>query len=173
MKTIAILRHGEAEFAGNSDAGRVLTLRGIRNSQVAAETLVAYLSSQAPEMGLDAVFYSPFVRTHQTADAALKILNTRSDHPIYFSAEKTLLGDNTPHAVCRWLDTLPYERILLISHEPLVSCLVDWLIQGSSASSSNGVDNHPFFPSSLAILSAEVISQGCAELVSMTHHCAN
>ncbi|MDB2409440.1 histidine phosphatase family protein [Pseudomonadales bacterium] len=172
MKTIAILRHGEAEFAGNSDAGRVLTPRGMRNSQVAAETLAAHLSSQVSEMGPDAVFYSPFVRTHQTADAVLKILNTRSDHPIYFAAEKALLGDNTPHAVCQWLDTLPYERILLISHEPLVSGLVEWLVQGSSSASSNGVDSHPFFPSSLAILSAEVVSQGCAELVSMTHHCA-
>lgn len=173
MKTLAILRHGEAEFAGNSDAGRVLTPRGMRNSQVAAETLAAYLSSQVPAMGLDAVFFSPFVRTHQTADAALKILNTRSDHPIYFAAEKALLGDNTPDAVCRWLDTLPYERILLISHEPLVSCLVDWFVQGVGASSSKGVDNPPFFPSSLAILSTEFVGQGCAELVSMTHHCAN
>ena len=167
MKTIAILRHGEAEFGADYDAGRELTDIGIQDCCAAAKTLDDQFSKIG---GIEAIFYSPFVRTQQTADTVIDALAAFDSRPIHVSANKALLGDNTPLAVCQWLDTLPYERIVLISHQPLVSCLVDWLVQGVDSFKLGGANNFPFYPSSLAILSAEVPGQGCAELLSLTHH---
>lgn len=168
MKTIVILRHGEAEYGGDADASRILTNNGIRYSRAVANTLHNGL-----EEGLDAIFYSPFVRTQQTAKTVLETLSGLNNQVIHLAANSNLLGDNTPHSVCRWLDTLPYERILLVSHQPLVSCLVDWMVQGTDSFRLGGTDNFPFFPSSLAVLSCDIIAQGCAELNSLTHHPAH
>lgn len=165
MKTIAILRHGEAEYGGDADASRILTDFGASNSYAAATTL-----SKSIDGGLDAIFYSPFVRTQQTAKIVHESLTGQNNSNIALAANNHLLGGSAPHSVCQWLDTLPYERILLISHQPLVSCLVDWMVQGVDSFKLGGADNYPFFPSSLAILSVDVIAQGCAELNSLSHH---
>ena len=167
MKSIAILRHGEAVFGGDYDASRALTERGIQYSRAAATTLRDKFSSVG---GLQAIFYSPFVRTQQTAETVHEILAAQDERPIHLEATHSLLGDNTPLTVCRWLDTIPYERILLVSHQPLVSCLVDWLVQGSDSFKFGGANNYPFHPSSLAMLSADITAQGCANLLSLTHH---
>ena len=165
MKTIAILRHGEAEYGGDADASRILTDNGISNSHAAATTLNNRITE-----GLDAIFYSPFVRTHQTAKIVHASLTAQNNRDITLAANHHLLGDSSPYPVCQWLDTLPYERMLLVSHQPLVSCLADWMVQGVNSFKLGGADNYPFFPSSLAILSADIIAQGCAELNSLSHH---
>ena len=167
MKTIGILRHGEAEFGADYDARRKLTENGILGSRAAAETLHQQFLALG---GLEAIFYSPFVRTQQTAETVLAALADVDTRPILLSANNALLGDNTQLNVCQWLDTLPYERILLISHQPLVACLVDWLVQGVDSFKLGGANNFPFYPSSLAMLSAEIPAQGCADLLSLTHH---
>jgi phosphohistidine phosphatase len=164
MKTIAILRHGEAVYGGDYDASRALTESGIINSRVAAKTLH---DNFLAEGGLQAVFYSPFLRTQQTAEAVLAAFD---DSLIIAEASNMLLGDNTPLNVCIWLETLPFDRILLVSHQPLVSCLVDWLVQGTDSFKLGGTNNYPFHPSSLAMLSADITAQGCANLLSFTHH---
>ena len=126
--------------------------------------------------GLDAIFYSPFTRTQQTAKAvsdtlaSLNGLDVEDGCAIHLAPNNHLLGDNIPHMVCKWLDSLPYETVLLISHQPLVSCLLDWVVQGADSFKLGGTDNFPFSPSSLAIMHAEVIAQGCAELDSLLHH---
>jgi len=164
MKTIAILRHGEAEFGGDYDASRELTQRGIVNSHSVASTLQDNFHAEG---GLQAIFYSPFVRTQQTAETVLAAFD---DSLIPSEASNALLGDNTPLTVCRWLEALPYDRILLVSHQPLVSCLVDWLVQGTDSFKLGGTNNYPFYPSSLALLSTNVVAQGCADLRSLIHH---
>jgi hypothetical protein len=144
MKTIAILRHGEAVYGGDYDASRALTESGIINSRVAAKTLH---DNFLAEGGLQAVFYSPFLRTQQTAEAVLAAFD---DSLIIAEASNMLLGDNTPLNVCL--------------------CLVDWLVQGTDSFKLGGTNNYPFHPSSLAMLSADITAQGCANLLSFTHH---
>lgn len=171
MRTIAILRHGEAEYGLDDDASRVLTDNGIHNSYEAAKTLHKALSLNGNS--LDAIFYSPFTRTQQTAKAVFDTLALLNNKAIHLAPNNHLLGDNIPHRVCHWLDLLPYKNVLLISHQPLVSCLLDWMVQGTDSFKLGGTDNFPFFPSSLAITTAEVIAQGCAELDSLSHHPAH
>lgn len=174
MRTIAILRHGEAEYGLDDDASRVLTDNGIQYSCEAAKTLHQALLLKGKS--LDAIFYSPFTRTRQTANAvsetlaSLDVQDVKDDSAIYLAPNNHLIGDNIPHMVCRWVDSLPYENVLLISHQPLVSCLLDWMVQGADSFKLGGTDNFPFSPSSLAITHAEVIAQGCAELDSLLHH---
>ena len=54
MKTIAILRHGEAELGADYDAGRKLTDIGIQGSYAAAKTLFDQFLTIG---GIEAIFY--------------------------------------------------------------------------------------------------------------------
>ena len=129
---IFILRHGEAgsknQCAVANDRERFLTQAGQVMCQQAGSTLSA-LSESKP---VNQIIHSPFLRTTQTASIVHRLLEEKGGQPIELLANQVLLGDNAPHAVSRWLNhyvnALPEDsRIVLVSHQPLVARLLEWM----------------------------------------------
>lgn len=113
-----VLRHGEAEPRANSDSERRLTAHG--REQV--------LRSAAKLLGQDlqVILASPYVRAQQTAALVHEALG-------FIKPVQTvtwLTPDTDPQDVISELDKLGLEHVLLVSHQPLVSCLVGLLEQG-------------------------------------------
>ncbi|WP_422421047.1 phosphohistidine phosphatase SixA [Pseudomonas sp. GZD-222] len=113
-----VLRHGEAEPRANSDSERRLTAHG--REQV--------LRSAAHLLGQDlqVILASPYVRAQQTAALVHQALG-------FIKPVQTvtwLTPDTDPQKVIAELDKLGLENVLLVSHQPLVSCLVGMLEQG-------------------------------------------
>ena len=165
-KTITILRHGEAEPFSDSDANRKLTDNGLQGSRSAANALADFLSA---DQHLDVIFHSPFKRTTQTAFALLHSLSSsinRLEVPCLSS--DFLLENAAPKLLTDWLDNLDMNNIVLVSHQPLVSKLVAWLVDGVSADSQD-YNEHCFYPASMMVIEADFIARGCGS-ISLTHH---
>ncbi|MDF2177128.1 phosphohistidine phosphatase SixA [Aliiglaciecola sp. CAU 1673] len=116
-----IMRHGEAEHNMFQDAARKLTLVGQDESRKAGE----WLRSRVPE--LDLVLVSPYVRAKQTLSAVTQGVTV---------GETVETSEITPGGEVvnfhQYLDALCAARInlnsvLLVSHMPFVSALVDEL----------------------------------------------
>ena len=165
-KTITILRHGEAEPLSDSDANRELTDNGLQGSRSAANTLADFLSV---DQHLDVIFHSPFKRTKQTAFALLQDFShtgNRLDVPCLPS--DLLLENATPKLLTNWLDQLDMNHIVLVSHQPLVSRLVAWLVDGISADSQD-YNEYFFYPASMMVIETDLIARGCGS-IRLTHH---
>ena len=112
-----IMRHGEAEANSSSNGERHLTERGA--SQV---TRVLHFANQ---MGanITSIASSPLVRAKQTAEIAKRIFKV--DYVITNSLEP----EGSPEAIYEELSNhKSSERMLLISHQPLVSRLLSDLL---------------------------------------------
>ncbi len=165
-KTITILRHGEAETLSDSDANRELTDNGLRGSRSAANTLAGFLSV---DQHLDAIFHSPFKRTKQTAFALLEDLShsgNRLDVPCLPS--DLLLENATPKLLTNWLDQLDMNHVVLVSHQPLVSRLVAWLVDGVLPDSQD-YNDYCFYPASMMVIETDFIARGCGS-IRLKHH---
>ena len=166
-KTITILRHGEAEVSSGVDRNRVLTEKGIHGSCCAAKSILDLLS---PKQKLDAIFHSPFKRTSQTAHEIFNFLSSSLDAPLLACTPcEFLLEDTEPKVVGDWLNSLTMNHVLLVSHQPLVSRLVAWLVDGM-----NDVQHDPniyfFNPASMFIIETDFISGGCGFIRSEYHY---
>ncbi|MAV76455.1 MAG: hypothetical protein CL691_07540 [Cellvibrionales bacterium] len=165
-KTITILRHGEAEPLSDSDANRELTDDGLQGCRSAANTLVDFLSV---DKHLDAIFHSPFKRTTQTAFALLQGLSHSAnslDAPCLPS--DMLLENVSPKLLTNWLDQLNMNHIVLVSHQPLVSRLVAWLVDGFSADIQD-YNEYCFYPATMMVIETDFIAMGCGS-IRLTHH---
>lgn len=115
---IYIMRHGQAIDFAASDEQRPLSEQG----SLEAKLMAKWLRELAVEF--DQVYVSPFMRAQQTAETVMAILPD--------GAKSTILDLITPSgdasAVHDFIDgvcTLEhFDRILLVSHMPLVSYLV-------------------------------------------------
>lgn len=169
MKIIGILRHGEAEpfVAAGGDAQRALTNSGQLMSRAAGNTIKSVFDHHG---GLDAIYHSPFVRTTETANAVHDVQVHGAEQSCQIAATDALLGDNAVKRVCDWLDGISEQRVLLVSHQPLVSYLLSYLLHGESGAATGRAAEHAFYPASLAVLSTEFIGPGCASLIASHHH---
>lgn len=114
-----LMRHGQAESYAASDAERQLTEKGIAQSRAMAD----YLKAELPVR----VVSSPLIRACQTAFNVIEPLL----HEVPFETCDLLTPDEDPRAVTEWLNTLGDEGpVLLVTHNPLVSLLVSWLVNG-------------------------------------------
>ncbi len=164
-KTITILRHGEAEPFSDSDVNRNLTENGLLGSRSAAKALAEFVSA---DQRLD-IFYSPFNRTKQTAFTLVKALSCFANTPeIACLPSNFLLENSAPQSVVSWLKSLDMTNIMLVSHQPLVSRLAAWLVDGVLDDSQN-YHQHSFSPGSMMVIEADFIDRGCG-VVSLTHH---
>ena len=120
---LLVMRHGEAENYASNDAARNLTARGIAECQSAGRWLQANLQC------VDLALVSPFVRAQQSAAALADSvpIKDRQDCP-----------DLVPAGDAQWVndyvDALLTEQqelrsLLLVSHMPIVSALVDRFCQ--------------------------------------------
>jgi phosphohistidine phosphatase len=119
MVNLVIMRHGEAEPQYLSDSERQLTAAGQAEVSQMAEWLHHHYSA------FDWIFSSPYRRTQQTA--ALLLQKGLSTQAIELNAD--LVPEGNSQLVVDFLDTLyaehPQAKILLVSHMPLVSFLVE------------------------------------------------
>ena len=124
MKTILIMRHGEAMPMQADDAARQLTQHGHQE----AAKMGQWLKSQHMPTGL---LVSPYIRAQQTA-AEVKINNS-------FSFEQScqdIVPEGNPQIAADYLETLiamhpECNTWLLVAHMPIVSYLVDQLCPGN------------------------------------------
>lgn len=114
-----LMRHGQAESFAASDAERQLTERGIAQSRAMAQ----YLKVEPPAKAIA----SPLVRACQTAFNVVEPLQ----HEVPFGTCEYLVPDEDPRQVLEWLKTVECDGpLLLVTHNPLVSLLVSYLIHG-------------------------------------------
>jgi phosphohistidine phosphatase len=119
MVNLIIMRHGEAEPLSSQDSQRQLTVRGQHEvSQMA-------LWLQQHYAAFDWIWASPYLRTRQTAELMLAKQAPFSQLEIV----PELVPDGDPQLFKAYFDARisanPDARVLLVSHMPLVSFLVE------------------------------------------------
>lgn len=114
-----IMRHGEAQMVAANDESRQLTSHGIaevtRNAQ--------WLKQQVE--GFDLVLVSPYVRAQQTQQRVFDVIET----PTKIETLADLVPEGSAENVHDYIDAAIQlyqpKNILLVSHMPLVSYLVE------------------------------------------------
>lgn len=113
-----VMRHGEAEPVFKDDAGRSLTTQGFIECQKAGVWL------QETATAIDYALVSPFKRAEQTFDMVRSIVpvnNAELCEDIIPSGNAALVHDY----VYTLVQEKQFNSILLVSHMPMVSYLVD------------------------------------------------
>jgi phosphohistidine phosphatase len=121
-----VLRHGIAVEPGTPgferDSDRPLTPEGKRRlRQIAA-------AMKKMDLRFDLILSSPFLRAKQTAEIIAESLKLKKQ-PGFSDA---LTPDGNPKALIRQLNELKPvpENVLLVGHEPYLSCLISLLTTG-------------------------------------------
>lgn len=123
---VTILRHGEAGDAA-SDRKRQLTVRGnddIRNASESFAQACRQLQIGTPHL----IAHSPWLRTQQTADIMAAGLPLAERKEL-----ESLRSESSVSGVEKCLDALHQadnedQHILLVSHQPLVSSVVQYFL---------------------------------------------
>lgn len=124
MKTILIMRHGEATPMQADDASRNLTSVG----QQQAEKMGLWLQATHTPTAL---LVSPYIRAQQTAEGVKK-------HNAFLFEEtcSDIIPEGNPQIAADYLETLiamhpQCDTWLVVAHMPIVSYLVDQLSAGN------------------------------------------
>ena len=130
-----IMRHGEAEAPRLDDKSRQLTQVGRQQSLAATQWLCA---NYCPDNAVDLALISPYRRTRQTLDmVCVDIVADKVE------INEDIIPDGSAELVSDYLiarihsavnSKQPLKRILVVSHMPLVSYLVDALCQSYTTS---------------------------------------
>lgn len=152
---LTIWRHGQAGMA-STDRERQLTGRGVDDVGFGAGRF--RLSCRAHGIAdPDLILHSLWVRTTQTADIIGNHFPLASRE-----ASTALVPGRTAAGVDaeleRWMPAEPDAHLLLVSHQPLVSTLVDHYLGEPGRVA-------PLVPGGLATLRLEVPAFGCGELL--------
>lgn len=141
---VFIMRHGEAEPGGDSDAGRALTPQGQQ------EALSVLKGSHEALTAVDVIWASPYTRAQQTALIVSELLAK----PVTTQTWLTPTGDPV-----RVMDELGQVQntVLLVSHQPLVGVLVDSLAGLEPGCYRMGT-------SALASIETDVFAANCGQL---------
>lgn len=119
MVNLVIMRHGEAVAQSSQDSQRQLNARG----EAEVEKMSAWLAKVYPHF--DYVLASPFVRAQQTASLML----AQQGPATQLQTIAELVPEGDCQQVQLYVDALlsenPSARILIVSHMPLVSFLVE------------------------------------------------
>ncbi len=146
-RQLFILRHGEAESFASTDAERHLTERGRTQT-------TAILQQSLPELRqVTRIVASPYVRAQQTAELAANLLQL----PVLTDARLTPDSDRATVAEL-WSESPEHDVLLLVSHQPLVGGLLDWLCGLPRGQQVMGT-------SALASLRTDVVAGGCGDLL--------
>ncbi len=152
---VTIWRHGEAGRA-ISDRKRELTGRGTDDIGYGCHQFHDSCSARGIEHP-QLILYSEWVRTTQTAD----IIASAFTHADKRSERALMPGSvvaDVDRALATLLDVDPPEHLLLVSHQPLVSRLVDHYL--ADPGRVPGLS-----PGGLACLQLDTPARGCGELL--------
>jgi len=144
---IYLLRHGDAEEKGVSDAARELSRKGVLESRALAQKLKLY------EPQLDRALMSPLQRARQTASMLRVVFpSTR------FEVERALEPDSDVYALFESIENMNVQHLMLVSHNPLLSNLLSLILDGTLES------RRPFECSHLYCIEMDVVAPGCGTL---------
>ncbi|MCH8498721.1 MAG: histidine phosphatase family protein [Marinobacter sp.] len=141
---LIIMRHGEAGMNAN-DFDRELTERGRLASAKVARDIAA--SPWRPKL----IWSSPLVRARQTAAIVSEVLNC----PVVLKDHIT--PDDDPGDCLNLLLDAQVDRLMIVSHMPLVGALSTLLVDGHR----RGL---PFMTSEAVMLDLPIAGPGCADL---------
>lgn len=153
---VTIWRHGEAGRAA-TDRQRELTGPGRDDINFGARQFQKTLALRAIEPP-SRILYSPWTRTSQTAEIIASAFSEASR-----LEQAALRPDTTVAAVEHCVDNLHRGtdapgHVILVSHQPLVSQLVEYYL-GVSANVP------PLSPGALVTLTLDVSARDCGELI--------
>lgn len=152
MKTLYIMRHGQAQARAATDAERALTSRG----EDEVRQMVASLANDMA--GLEQVWVSPYRRARQTAAIANQVLGR--------GAEPTLTELLVPEAriepLCEQIQNCQQSSLLLVSHMPLVGELLHYLTGAEPGRYGMGT-------ASIACVTLDVVAAGLGQLQWLHH----
>jgi phosphohistidine phosphatase len=124
-----VIRHGEAEKIGGSiqsDSGRPLTKKGEADARMAG-TLLKKLDPD-----VEVILSSPYLHALQTAESVA----AGFPHPPVVRQTENLSPGFRPKALLQELHSLsPGRSVVVIGHQPDLSVLLAYLIEGESAGS--------------------------------------
>ncbi len=128
-----ILRHGVAVARGSSeypdDGNRPLTPKGIKGMRKIAKGMCSM------DLAFDRVFCSPLVRTKQTAEIAVGIL--QPDHTVEYTEHLQPDGDREVFIGESLIKCGEQDRVLVVGHEPYLSGLISFLVCGDDSLEMN------------------------------------
>ena len=146
-----LLRHGQAEPKARTDAQRNLTDVGRREVEGAAAPL--------QDQSLQVILVRPYHRAQQTAVIVRQALGVSG--PV--ETVPWLTPDSDPADAMLYLDRRTEQRLLLVTHQPLVGALGGWLVSGHRDAPL------PMATASLAELEGEHLAAGLMHLVGLRH----
>ncbi|MCP4788944.1 MAG: phosphohistidine phosphatase SixA [Gammaproteobacteria bacterium] len=150
---LLLMRHGDASWQAAKDSQRALSEKGRQQVQ-----------KQAQDTSIDwsiyeQLFASPYLRTQQTSQILQQTLN--------LNWPQTNSGLITPDGACEAVQELlleqPQSNCVLVTHQPLVSCLIGYFCHADIYA------GEPMMPASVAVLSGEICARGCMQLESLHH----
>ena len=146
-----ILRHGQAEPLATTDEARQLTDKGRAD---VARIIKASMDEVAE---ITHIWVSPLVRAHQTADIVGALLGNTQ----FFTTE-LLKPEADPQLLFEQLQQCDSEGLLLVSHQPLVSRMLDRLC---------GTDSgyHDMATASLACVDIDIVAADMGKLLWLRH----
>lgn len=147
---VFVLRHGKAEPYNSQDASRELVERGRREVEQIIQASLNDLQH------IEEIWVSPYIRAQQTAQIAAHHLR------LPLRSQKLLLPETDPRLVISLIQEVQYASLLLVSHQPLVSRLVDTLC-GSAAGF------HSMETAALACIDMEIAGVGLGSLRWLRH----
>ena len=120
---VYVMRHGDALLRAKTGADRPLSETGKRE----ANSMVQYLVNA----GLGRIMASPYLRAQQTAEIVESGLK-QSGVSLTRETLDCITPNNTPMQVIAQLgpQLKQIDRLLLVSHQPLVGSLISLLIEG-------------------------------------------
>lgn len=146
-----ILRHGQAEPQLTTDEERALTDKGRAD-------VARVVKASLPEMGeITHLWVSPLVRAQQTAEIAGSLLGSIEPY-----TTELLMPEADPSLLFQQLQISECAELLLVSHQPLVSRILDVLC-GTEAG------YHHMGTSSLACVDIDVVTAGMGKLRWLRH----
>ena len=148
---IYLLRHGDAPY-DSSCGERSLSAQGETDTRQVAQQHIDVLSQ------LQLMLCSPTLRARQT----LKVLTDTLNYQEALLFEDALRSEGHINAVEYCVETLDIERVLLLSHQPLIGQILEYLTDKPGIGWSMDT-------SSLACLNTITFGRGCAEMQWLTH----
>lgn len=153
---LTVFRHGEAADAA-SDYARRLTARGEEDVARAGHALAA-ACQQRKISPPDVLCCSPWIRTMATADILSITLPAALAEVVPALQPGAKMRDVEATLEERLAAGAPAEHLLLVSHQPLVSRLINhWLDEDGRVP--------PLNPGAFASLEMDIPARGCARLL--------
>ncbi len=139
-----LMRHAEASWAASTDQDRQLTERGRQDLMQLARRHQRSLQT------IQKIVCSPYLRTQQTAQIIAASIGL--ENLVY---EARLTPENSVKSAVSALEEHWCEHLLVVTHQPLIGCLINYLEHADSSMSQ------PVSPASIYSYAMEWPGPGC------------